>query len=65
MTRTPYKSQQVRESNTESRDEFPELSRKQRVQQTAPEPSVGGMENLSEILNIFRSGIHYLLYMEV
>ena len=52
----PYKPQQLRKPDTASRVEFLELRRKQRVQQEAPEPSVGGMEDFSEILNLLKSG---------
>jgi hypothetical protein len=56
-TRTPSKPQAVRKPNFASKVEFPELPRRQKVQQSAPELSVGGgMEDFREILDLFRSG---------
>ena len=56
-TRTPSKPQPNRKPNIASNIEFPELPRRQHVQQAAPEPSGGGlMDDFREILNLFKSG---------
>ena len=39
-----------------SKIEFPELPRRQREQQPTPELVGGGMDDIREILNLFRSG---------
>ena len=57
-TKTPSKPQPIRKPNFAYRVEFPELPRRQQMQQSAPEPSVGGgMEDFREIIDLFRSGI--------
>ena len=67
-TRTLSMSQQVRKPDTAFRVESPKLPHRQRVQQPAPEPSAGGMEDFREILYLFRSvtvNSHILKFKEL